>query len=228
MHVVVIGGQTRAIGKTSVMAGLIRAVKPPGTPETSGTMGTNPGGREGGWTAVKVTPYAHGSGSHDGEPCAPGAPPFTLTEERDAAGRGDTCRFLAAGARRALWLRVGQGQLAPAWPALREALRGEEWVMMESNSIVEFLAPDLYLMVIDGARPDFKTSAQRFFDRADALVAVGSGLPELQEKTWPEVTLTGARRPPVFPVNPRDYSSPELVEFVTRKLRAIGELTIDD
>jgi hypothetical protein len=183
-------------------------VKPPETSETMGTIG---------WTAVKVTPYGHGIGSHDGEPCGgePGEEPFALTEERDAAGRGDTCRFLAAGARRSLWLRVRQGQLAQAFPALQRALGGEDWVMIESNSIVEFLAPDVYLMVIDSSRRDFKESARRFFDRADALVAVES---RRQEKAWPEARLSGARSKPVFRVNARDYSSPELAEFVTRKL----------
>ncbi len=208
MHVVVVGGHTRDIGKTSVMSALIRAVKPYGPPETQGTLG---------WTAVKVTQYGHGICSHDGEPCGceAGEHPFALTEERDAAGRADTCRFLAAGARRSLWLRVRQGQLAQALPALQRALSGEEWVMIESNSIVEFLAPDLYLMVIDGSRRDFKESARRFFERADALAAVGAGL---QEEAWPEVALSGARRKPVFPVSARDYSSRELAEFVTRKL----------
>jgi hypothetical protein len=200
MHVVVVGGHSRDIGKTSVMAGLIRGVKP-------GPLG---------WTAVKVTQYGHCS--HAGEPrgCEPDDHPFALTEERDAAGRGDTCRFLAAGARRSLWLRVRQGQLAQAFPVLQRALCGEDWVMIESNSIVEFLAPDLYLMVIDSARRDFKESAHRFFDRADALVAVES---RPHEKAWPDVRLSGPRSKPVFPVNARDYSSPELAEFVTRKLR---------
>jgi len=208
MHLVVVGGHTRDIGKTSVMSALIRAVKPYGEPETQGRLG---------WTAVKVTQYGHGICSHNGEPCGcePGEHPFALTEERDAAGRADTCRFLAAGAQRSLWLRVRQGQLAQAFPALQRALSGDEWVMIESNSIVEFLQPDLYLMVVDGSRRDFKESARRFFERADALVAVGAGL---QEEAWPEATLSGARRQPVFPVSARDYSSPELAEFVTRKL----------
>jgi len=203
MHVVVVGGHSRDIGKTSVMAGLIRAVKPPGTM---------------GWTAVKVTQYDHTICAPDCEPsgCEPDDHPFALTEERETAGRGDTCRFLAAGARRSLWLRVRQGRLAQAFPVLQRALVGEEWVMIESNSIIEFLAPDLYLMVIDSSRRDFKESAQRFFSRADALVAVDSCL---QGEAWPHLRLSGARRKPVFPVNACDYSSPELAEFVTRRLR---------
>ncbi len=208
MHVVVVGGHSRDIGKTSIMAGLIRAVKPPGPPGPLGPLR---------WTAVKVTQYGHGICSRDGKPCGcePEEHPFALTEERDEAGRGDTCRFLAAGARRSLWLRVRQGQLAQAFPVLQQALGGEDWVMIESNSIVEFLAPDLYLMVIDSSRRDFKESARRFFERADALVAVES---RVHEEAWPNVKISGAHGKPVFPVNARDYSSPELTEFVTRKM----------
>ena len=204
MHVIVVGGHTRGIGKTSVMAGLIRNVKPPGL---------------GGWTAVKVTQYGHGVCSHDGQACGcePEEHPFALTEERDAAGRGDTSRFLAAGAHRALWLRVRQGQLAQGIPVLRHALGGDEWVMIESNSILEFLAPDLYLMVVDAARRDFKESAQRFFHRADALVAIGVAA---HESVWPNIRLTGASTKPVFHGDSFDYTSPELIEFVQRKLIA--------
>ena len=48
---IVIGGQTRNIGKTSVVAGLIAAL------------------RERQWTAVKITQYGHGICSADGVPC---------------------------------------------------------------------------------------------------------------------------------------------------------------
>jgi len=206
MHVVVVGGHTRDIGKTSVMAGLIRTVKPPGIAADLG------------WTAVKVTQHGQDICSHNGEPCGcePQEHPFALTEERDAAGRGDTCRFLAAGARRSLWLRVRQGQLALAFPILHRALTGEDWVMIESNSILEFLRPVLYLMVIDGSRRDFKPSAQLFFAQADALVTIGSGL---GETAWPEVIFRGTHGKPEFPVSARDYSSPELSEFVRQRLR---------
>ena len=51
MAIVVVGGHTRNIGKTSVVAGLIAAM-----PEMN-------------WTAFKITQYGHGVCSADGEPC---------------------------------------------------------------------------------------------------------------------------------------------------------------
>ncbi len=199
MKTVVVGGHSRNIGKTSLMAGVIRAL-----PFLN-------------WTAVKVTQYGHGVCSHDGEPCgcAPEEHPFALTEEKDVRGRGDTCRFLAAGARRALWLRVRQGQLATAFPPLAEALRGAEYVIIESNSILEFIEPELYLVVLDPARRDFKDSTRRFFNRADALVAVE---PLRRARAWPGLDSAVFEGKPVFQVSRQDYFSPDLCRFVCDKL----------
>ena len=159
MNVVVIGGHTRNIGKTSVMCALIR--------EFSSFH----------WTAVKVTQYGHGICSHDGKPCgcAPAEHPFALTEATNPEGRADTSRYLASGARQSLWLRARQGQLASALPLLFRKLRGAEWVIIESNSILEFIEPLLCLVVLDGSRRDFKPSAQRSLARADAFISVGAG-----------------------------------------------------
>jgi len=204
MTAVVIGGHSRNIGKTSVMAALIRCLRPPQ------------------WAAVKITQYGHGVCSLNGEPCScdPGEHGFLLSEERNRAGRGDTQRFLQAGARRSLWLRVRQGQLARAFPALRRALRREEWVMIESNSILGLLDPALYLFVLDPSQRDFKASAQKYLERADALVTLGSSP---IDHSWPQVDDHLLRSKLAFPVTPPDYSSAELNHFVRQKLGLTGE-----
>lgn len=199
MKLVIVGGHSRNIGKTSVMAELIRSL-----PKL-------------GWTAAKITQYGHGICSRDGEPCGcePSEHPFELSEEKDARGGGDTSRFLAAGARRSLWARVRQGQLATALPLLLEALTHEEYVIMESNSILGFIQPDVYLFVLDSSRHDFKTSARDFLERADALVPVGS---HFDAQTWPDLDAALFQNKPVFPVEAGNYSNPELTEFVRGKL----------
>lgn len=203
MKAVVIGGHTRNIGKTSVMSALIREFEPLN------------------WTAVKITQYGHGLCSLDGEPCecAPKEHPFALAEETNARGRGDTCRYLAAGARRSLWLRVRQGQLADALPALEGALDGAEWVMLESNSIVEFIAPLLYLMVMDGSRRDFKPSARRALARADAFIPIET---RGSAASWLDLDPQFFRSKPVFPVRPGGYFSRELGDFVRARLSGTG------
>ena len=47
-------------------------------------------------------------------------------------------------------------------------------LIIESNSLLQFLKPSLYLAVIDPAKEDFKDSARTALDRADALVLRGS------------------------------------------------------
>jgi hypothetical protein len=46
-------------------------------------------------------------------------------------------------------------------------------VILESNSLMQFVKPSLYFAVIDPMREDFKESAQIALDRAHALVLRG-------------------------------------------------------
>jgi hypothetical protein len=46
-------------------------------------------------------------------------------------------------------------------------------LIVESNSLMQFLKPSLYLAVIDPLKEDFKESAQMALDRAHALVMRG-------------------------------------------------------
>jgi hypothetical protein len=202
MNAVVVGGHTRNIGKTSVISSLIREFAPLG------------------WTAVKITQYGHGICSRDGHPCgcAPKEHPFALTEETDARGRADTCRFLAAGARQSLWLRVRQGQIPSALPLLWQKLRHAECVVIESNSIVEYLDPLLYLVVLDTSQQDFKSSARRALGRADALVFVAGSGTRVDGCRWPDLDpgLLGSR--PTFHVPKPSFWNRALGDFMGKRL----------
>jgi hypothetical protein len=158
--IVVVGGHTRNIGKTTLMCELITAT------------------RDLDWTAVKITQFANGVCGRDGEACscAPEDPvhPFSLREETEA-GPGDSQRYLAAGARSAWWLRTRQGQLAEAMPALRRLMSGAANLMIESNSVLDFLTPDLYFAVLHPGREDFKPSALRHLSRASFVVQAAPG-----------------------------------------------------
>lgn len=193
MKTVVVGGHSRDIGKTSVVAGLVAAL-----PERR-------------WTAVKITQHGHGICSASNEPCGCVPEelecPYAISEELDACGSSDTARFLAAGARRSLWVRTPMGSLDAAMPALRQALAGEENVIIESNSVMAFLQPDLYLVVLDPAVEDFKESARQFLDRADAFILLDDGEPPVPNK-------------PVFRARRGQYLTPEIVAFVKSVLSA--------
>jgi len=152
--IVVVGGHSRSVGKTSVVAGLIAAL-----PEYN-------------WTAFKITQYGHGICSQNGESChcATDDHSWAISEEKDRAGDSDTSRFLVAGAAQAWWVRTEQGRLAEALPTIRRKLSESENAILESNSILKFVKPDLYLTVLAPATADFKRSAQEFLDRADAVI----------------------------------------------------------
>jgi hypothetical protein len=196
MSIVVIGGHSRSVGKTSVAAGIIRAL-----PELH-------------WTAAKITQYGHGICGADGEACdcATADHAWAITEERNPAGESDTSRFLAAGARKVWWVRTQQGRLAE--PALRERLAGAENVILESNSVLRFLRPDLYVTVLDPATADFKSTAQEFLDRADAVILHEA----LRGPAWERISLKPVARRPVFRIVPPKYVTDQIVEFVRERL----------
>lgn len=200
MALLVIGGHSRSVGKTSVVAGLISAL------------------HEFDWTAVKITQYGHGICSANGEACdcATGNHSWAISEEQDRSGNSDTSRFLLAGAAKALWVRTEQGRLAEAMPALRQRFETAANVIVESNSVLKFLRPDLYLTVLDPGTADFKNSARELLDRANAVIL--HHRPGGQ--AWQAVSLKPVSEKPVFRIAPPPYVTPQIVEFVRTTLAA--------
>ena len=191
---VVVGGHARNIGKTSVVCSIIRST------------------RQLAWTAIKITQYGHGACSKDGEDCACALPDhrYALQEELNSTARTDTSRFLAAGAQRSYWARTAAGNLGEALPALRRIWESTENTIVESNSILQFVKPDLYLTVLDFGVEDFKDSGRRYLDRADAVVAVSDVSP-----VWRDVAGSLWSGKPAFRVSPPDYFHPDLAGFIT-------------
>jgi hypothetical protein len=177
-RLIVVGGHTRSIGKTQLVCDLVAAL-----PEAN-------------FVAGKITQYGHGvcalNGEHCG--CAPDEHASAFTWEKSTTSGTDSARFLAAGARRAFWLRTKQGFLAEGMPVLRESLKTVAAdssealinVIIESNSLLQFLKPTLYLAVLDPRREDFKPTAQSFLDRADAFVLRHEIAG--QTTSWPQIS----------------------------------------
>ncbi len=203
MSLIVIGGHSRNVGKTSVVAGLIAAL-----PEFN-------------WTAMKITQYGHGVCSLNGESChcATDDHSWAISEERDRSGESDTSRFLVAGAKRVWWVRTEQGRLAEAMPTVRRRLADAENVILESNSVLKFIRPDLYLTVLDPENSDFKKSAQEFLDRADAVILHKPSDPSSVKTSWQGVSLKPVAEKPMFSVQPPEYLTPEIVEFVRSRMQ---------
>ena len=196
---VVVGGHSRNIGKTSVVASVIRKL------------------RDYRWTAVKITQYGHGVCSRAGQACGCETEPehpFSVSEEYEP-GPSDSGRFLAAGAERSFWLRTPMGELACAKTALQKILDGSQNVIIESNSVLDLVQPDLFLMVLDFSCRDFKPSSLRFMDSADAFLIVDRGI---NVPMWEGVARDLWDHKPQFPVMPPSYVTPAVCDFVKSKL----------
>ncbi len=197
MAVVVVGGHSRSVGKTSVVANLIARL-----PERH-------------WTACKITQFGHGfctrkrralrlpdGGAHHSHHGRTGS------DHRDRQRSFPPLRAPV----RSLWVRTRIGRLADAMPRIRKEIDAAENIIFESNSLLQFLRPDLYLSVLDHATADFKDSARLFLDRADAVLLRASGK-ELAPQ-WKDVSLRLIAGKPRFLVTPPDLIGDDLVAFV--------------
>jgi hypothetical protein len=207
MAIVVIGGHWRNVGKTSVVANLIAKL-----PAYN-------------WTAFKVTQFGHGRCSLNGRPCQceTADHAWAITEEKDTSGKTDSSRFLLAGAKHSFWVRTAQGKLEKAMPGIQRRLKESGNAILESNSILKFIQPDVYISVLDPANEDFKSSAQQFLERADAMILHRS---KPHEPNWPGISLASLPDRPRFVIDPPDYVNNEVVEFVARRLESARHATI--
>jgi hypothetical protein len=223
-RLIVVGGHTRTIGKTQLVCDIISAF-----PEVR-------------WIAGKITQYGHGVCAQNGRDCdcAPDEHICAIHWEESATTGTDSSRFLAAGALRSFWLRTKQGFLAEGLPILREALKeisAEERleantgagpapaptaiskplaVVVESNSLMQFVKPTLFFSVLAPALEDFKDSARAAIDRASALVIRGRGLTAGGEPLWTTIPAKLLREKPS--VNPAEGEPlPEALRVLVRR-----------
>jgi hypothetical protein len=211
-RVIVVGGHTRSIGKTQLVCDVIRAF-----PKAN-------------WIAGKITQYGHGVCAENGKncDCAPDEHICAIEWEALPQSGTDSARFLAAGAKRSFWLRTKQGFLAEGLPLMRDALNqtlsetdeDSPSLILESNSLLQFLKPSLYFAVIDPAREDFKDSARVALDRADALVLRGSMDTPAAAPSWIKLPANLLRTKPSVTQREGDPLPEPLQVLVARALQS--------
>jgi hypothetical protein len=211
-RVIVVGGHTRSIGKTQLVCDLISAL---------------PGAR---FVAGKITQYGHGVCAQNGHDCdcAPDEHVSAISWETGRNQETDSGRFMVAGARKSFWLRTKQGFLSEGLPLLRSALAEVERadrdsttemgsarnLIMESNALLQFWTPALYLMVIDPRKADFKDSAQAQLDRASAIILRGELADGAMPDGWDGVPLKLMVGKPKFSQLENERLPEELVSLV--------------
>lgn len=195
MATIVVGGHSRNVGKTSVTAAIIAA-----WPQYS-------------WTAVKISSHWHEGGDSTGKS---GSPEICRIDEEFQRNDGtDTGRFLAAGASRSFWVRVRDGNLQEALPQLMPVLHSNPYAIIESNGIVRYIHPDLYLMVHRYDVQDYKKSARENLRHVDAVVAVNY---RNTPPAWKGAPLSLIADIPIFRVTDPQTLPQDLMEFIQSRL----------
>jgi hypothetical protein len=153
-RLIVVGGQCRKVGKTTLIVDIIQA-----TPNLR-------------WTAVKITPHADAHCPVNGRDCncSDTEHTFSIREELDRSGRTGTSRYLAAGAQRSLWVQTKDDRVRDVLGPLAEALHESKNVIVESDALVRFWRPTVFLMVLDSCMPEIKTSAREVMPLVDVFV----------------------------------------------------------
>jgi hypothetical protein len=161
MKIVTVSGTCSEVGKTGLVCDLLARLP--------------------GWSAVKVTRGHYRSCGRDPETCCVssllGDEPRVFADRLDTAVEGkDTARYWDAGAADVRWVVVARGQENAGIARALADLRGHPGVVIEGNTVVEGLEPDLALMVARPGQKEVKVSARKIVDRIDALyVPEGNG-----------------------------------------------------
>ena len=200
MPMIVVGGASKGVGKTTLICGLIASL-----PDFQ-------------WTAVKIT-------SHQYKPDASSVPRPSAEDVRDhetlpsdvqpnfiweetVAGQGtDTARYLAAGARRAIL--VTSPKLILTLSDINSAIGPDTNVIFESNTIINASEPDVCLAIVGGSQLDTKPSFEPLMERADAFVKVSA---------WGAKSLSFALAKPLFQLASFDDISPEMLAWLRAHL----------
>lgn len=152
MALIVVGGQSKHVGKTTLVCEIIRHFV------------------SARWTAAKITSHFH-----QPEECVPVATGagWQIWEQRAGDAHTDTARYLAAGAVRSLLVSAEREGLVAACSALKTEISADGNAIVESTASAQILAPDMFLLVVDPGSQELKTSAREQLLQAHALV-VGS------------------------------------------------------
>ncbi|MGB8030963.1 MAG: hypothetical protein WCF30_15025 [Terracidiphilus sp.] len=116
------------------------------------------------WTAVKITTHEHGKAT-------------PIWEETTPGQETDTARYLAAGARRALLVTAGEGELGQGEIALGQIVErilrecpSPGGVIFESDRVLGHVRPDVCLCAATSRWTGLKASHDLVLEHADAMV----------------------------------------------------------
>ena len=202
MAIVVIGGHSRSVGKTSVVAGLISAL-----PEFN-------------WTALKITQFGHGICSADGKPCDcdTGDDHFRALSDEKRPERRKRYLAFSCGRREAVTLGayaarpLGRGHAGYRTQNRRRGKRDHGIQQRDPVSCVLTCTSAYWT-------PIRKTSRIQRANFLTVLMRVILHQSEARAK-WKTVSMDALAGKPIFKIQPPPYVTEEIAAFVREKLLA--------
>lgn len=178
MRIITVSGAHSGVGKTKVAEMLLKKLR--------------------GWSAIKVTVSHRGNvcpRHRDCGACDQLGSDFAIVSDRkiiEQKGK-DTQRFKQAGAKETLWLKAHPQGLKQGLKKTLSMLKKARGIIIEGNSILKYLKPDLAIFVIrrDSAFPALHTeirggippevsgdwrdkpSAKEIFNKVDLVITTG-------------------------------------------------------
>ncbi|HWY68035.1 MAG TPA: hypothetical protein VNX88_05190 [Terriglobales bacterium] len=186
---IIVGGQTKDAGKTTLICNIIKAF-----PAAE-------------WTAVKFSNHRHPAENCEVLTEGPG---WIIWEQSATDDQTDAARFLHSGADRGLLVQADNRSLREVCSVLMKEISTTTAVIVESASAAEFLQHDLLLLLLDAAQNDFKESTRQQLGGADAFVLRNSD-------SRVEQGIEGVKEKPVFTAF-LDYLDPGLLRLLAAKL----------
>ncbi len=136
----------------------------------------------------------------------------------------DTRRMLDSGAGRVLWIQSPPSELAEVLPLAVGKLSDLKGIIVEGNSAIEFLSPDIIIFIFGSDITRIKESARGILKKADVIIfspreSSLAGISELSRSLWPG----GSENVKIF--NMPDAAE-ESLHFITGMIEAIEKIRL--
>ncbi|NTU42194.1 MAG: molybdopterin-guanine dinucleotide biosynthesis protein B [Nitrospirales bacterium] len=83
----------------------------------------------------------------------------------------DTGKFLRAGAEQVLWAQAPQEEICDVLPMAIDRLTGFDGIIIEGNSAIEFLKPNVVVFLHGDSQGRLKASGERLLSSADIIIS---------------------------------------------------------
>jgi molybdopterin-guanine dinucleotide biosynthesis protein len=106
----------------------------------------------------------------------------SLVDDKETLCRKDkdTGRFIEAGAEKVVWIKSPPKELEDCLPLALDRLSSLDGIIVEGNSAIEFLQPDIVIFIFGDERERWKPGSERLAGIADIIVYENeSELPEV-------------------------------------------------